>query len=56
MTAVRRDGGKLLIDFVDMNGGTYLAGTDAKTTDFGVFKNRTRTWDPSIHRFILATP
>lgn len=46
--------GQVAFDYWDMNGGTLIPGTDAKTTDFGRFVKRTgKVWD-STQRFILA--
>lgn len=56
VTGIRKDSaGKILIDFVDMNGGSLIPGGGGKTTDFNKFVNRTRYWDSAVQRFIQAT-
>lgn len=58
VTNVRRTSdGKIWIDFNDMNGGAIVDHARGITTDFGVFKNRSRQWTSSVNwRFIQATP
>lgn len=55
VTGIRRDGaGQLVIDYIDMNGGSWVDQAKGTTTDFNRFVARSTKWEPSVQRFILA--
>lgn len=54
VTAIRKVGNTVAIDYTDMNGGAWVDKAKGITTDFNKFVARTVTWDPKVQRFIVA--
>lgn len=56
VTNIRRSStGKVLIDIVEMNYGSWVDAANGITTGFNKFSTRTVDWNPSNQRFIQAT-